>query len=643
MIAEKHVGKSIAETIRSHPFFAGLAKPDQPDGLAGLTRDWDAAWPEALACWSRFVKLSSPRWCLTEADEEQEGLTSSFAMIRLTDHAVVVSLRQVRDQGLQDHAREILAHEVGHHVLAPADLRDNARLLARVRRGLPGREDYGPLVANLYTDLLINDRLQRDHGLDMAGVYTILDKGEPAGTLWSLCMRICEILWSLPRQSLCHKGAFAGLGGGPSAGKAGKGGKGGKKKAASAPNMNPEGDASLGARLARTYARDWLAGAGRFAALCLPYLMRDTEKGEAMAVWLDALAPGAGGEIPDGLTGVDADELEGALHPALDAELTGLSDMGEEEGEDARTGAEGAGGRARQGGGDKEHRTPQEYRELMKGLGVELPPEEMVAAYYRERALPHLVPYPSRTVRQAADPLPEGLAAWDAGDELSTLDWMESLVRSPYVIPGVTTVQRDYGQSQGNDPEKRPVDFYLGVDCSGSMINPAVNLSYPVLAGAVITLSALRAGARAMITLSGEPGEYSQTDGFIRDEKTLLRVLTGYLGTGYAFGILRLKQNFLDVEPSRFRDRPAHIMLVTDSDIFTMLNEVPDGWGIAAQALEWAGGGGTMVLHMPYRQSHEAGQERLKEQGWDVHLLSTWEDLVRFARAFSRRTYGDKP
>ena len=33
-------------------------------------------------------------------DEEREGLTGSFAMIRLTDHAVVISLRQVAERGI---------------------------------------------------------------------------------------------------------------------------------------------------------------------------------------------------------------------------------------------------------------------------------------------------------------------------------------------------------------------------------------------------------------------------------------------------------------------------------------------------------------------------------------------------------------
>ena len=41
------------------------------------------------------------------------------------------------------------------------------------------------------------------------------------------------------------------------------------------------------------------------------------------------------------------------------------------------------------------------------------------------------------------EPLAEGTEGWDAGESLDTLDIMSSLTRSPVLIPGVTTEQRD--------------------------------------------------------------------------------------------------------------------------------------------------------------------------------------------------------
>ena len=98
--------------------------------LEAVRAVWEAAWPKALAIWSRFTKLSLPRWCFTVADEQKEGLSDSFAMIRLTDQAVVVSLSQVIHNGLEAFATEVLAHEIGHHIYVPGSLLDQGRMLA---------------------------------------------------------------------------------------------------------------------------------------------------------------------------------------------------------------------------------------------------------------------------------------------------------------------------------------------------------------------------------------------------------------------------------------------------------------------------------------------------------------------------------
>src|SRR4051812_21979085 len=115
-----------------------------PSSLDALEADWRAKWPAALAAWSRFTQLTEPRFCRTAAEEKAQHLTGSFAMIRLIDHTVVISLRQVIEQRLEKFATEILAHEIGHHVYCPADLNDNARMLARIRAGLPTKEHLAP-------------------------------------------------------------------------------------------------------------------------------------------------------------------------------------------------------------------------------------------------------------------------------------------------------------------------------------------------------------------------------------------------------------------------------------------------------------------------------------------------------------------
>ena len=172
--------------------------------MSALHDQWVAAWPLALAAWSRHIQLRSPTLCVESKSAAQEGLTESFAMIRLQDQSVVIDLKKVQQRGLQGYAVEVLAHEIGHHVLAPANLTDHARSLAIIRKALPTLEAHAPMVANLYTDLLINDRLQRSAELRLSEVFKKLApaEGESESSLWTLYLRMYELLWSLPRGEL---------------------------------------------------------------------------------------------------------------------------------------------------------------------------------------------------------------------------------------------------------------------------------------------------------------------------------------------------------------------------------------------------------------------------------------------------------
>jgi len=588
-----------------------------------LKNRWLESWPKALAFWSRFVQLTEPRWCFTTEEEQKEQLTGSFAMIRLVDHAVVISLRQVRELGLEDFAPEILAHEIGHHVYCPADLHDNARVLARIRAGLPTKEHLAPMIANLYEDLLINDRLQRTASLRLGDVYRKLAKSSP-GKLWTLYMRIYEILWNVEKGELA-KGEI---------------------------DQKLNYDAQLGARLIRNYSKDWLDGAGRFAVLCLDYLLEDEANliKAALNRWQDTKGAGVGG-IPGGLAEADEDEAKGAIHPADDPDLSGVeaSNSGRDSSE------ANVPGRARQTGRKtlKKYREPFEYTEILKASGVNLSERQIVARYYRERALPYLIPFPVKQSPQAVDPIPEGSDAWDIGEALENVDWPGTVQVSPQVIPGVTTRQRLSGPSPGTTPEAMPVDLYLGIDCSGSMGDPARMFSYPVLAGVIVAMSALRSGSRVKAVLSGEPGTTIATDGFVRDENAVLELLTNYLGTGNAFGIHRLRETFDDWPASS--PRLVHILIISDNDIFNLLGlniSGKLGWEIARQALEKARGGGTYVLQLPaYLRQNKAAQavlhpgcKRMEAEGFNVYNnVDSMEELLEFARRFSKMNYEQAP
>jgi len=587
-----------------------------------LLARWQTAWPQALSVWSRYTRLQLPHLCESRVEAAKQGLEGSFAMIRLKDQRIVIDLSAIAALKLEDHAVEILAHEIGHHVLVPGNMSDQLRLLARIRAGLPTLERHAPMVANLYADLLINDRLQRQEGLRLADIYRRLAGERTPGVekttsqVWDLYLRIYEQLWKLTPGSLSSGDKAAHI----------------------------DGDAWLGARLVRVYANDWLAGASSFAALLLPYLVEDAEKAEQGAVrhLLDTLDAGEGCE-PFGGVDIDVDETH-ATHPSRDPAITG-DDVEPSAPQEGAVPSDELGSPAGKG----QTREPFEYGELLRAAGLKIDDHEAAVRYYRERALPYLVPFPRRMRPDSPEPQLEGLDPWEIGDAVDTLDALQSVLLSPRVIPGMTTVQRHYGLEPGQTLAKSPIDLDLYVDSSGSMPNPQQRISYMSLAGAVIALSALRAGSRVQVTLWSGKQQVMHTPGFVRDEQAILRILTGFYGGGTAFPIHRLRDTYLG---GARHDRPVHLLMISDDGITTMFERDErgnDGWEVSARALDAAGGGGSMALQLPSNWERKDGgwpatayrdlRRARSEQRWDISAITNLEDLLEFARSFSRKHY----
>ena len=569
-----------------------------------LVEKWRADWPIALSHWSRYTRLRDPNLCVTSVEAREEGLTGSFAMIRLVDKSVVIDLPKVIEYKLEDYGVEILAHEIGHHVLAPATPADHFRVIARIRKGLPTLESHAPRIANLYTDLLINDRLARQEGLRMADIYRKIAAVSAGGhkadsKLWVFYMGIYEELWSLERGDI----------GGPTK------------------DARLLGDAWLGARIVRVYARDWLVGASRFATLVLPYLVDDAEATAAAAVLADTGSAGAGSE-PVGVSTIDPDESEPVIHPSEDPAITGVGDT-------VATGPQTAQQSGQSGG---QRREPFEYGEILRASGVNLDPADVAARYYREQALPHLVGFPARKQKRSSELQIEGIEPWEMGDPLDEIDWLATLTQSPHTIPGVTTARRVYGEEPGEFEKTEPVDLDLYVDSSGSMPNPRQRLSYLTLAGTIIALSALRAGSRVQATLWSSKNQVMTTPGFIRDENAILAVLTGFFGGGTAFPIHKMRDTYAGRSAEA---RPVHILQISDDGISTMFNfdeKGNSGWDISAQSLRAARGGGTMALNL-WAGAKSPWRERAEAQGWVIETVTRFDELVDFARRFAKRNY----
>ncbi len=389
-----------------------------------------------------------------------------------------------------------------------------------------------------------------------------------------------------------------------------------------------EADAVLGNRLIRHYAVDLLKGSGRFAALCYTYLLKrkDAFTDSILNSWLDTGDAGMGDAFPAGLTEIEQDEIDGAIHPALEEKEKNTGRPSEETDNIQSRG---------------NYREPFEYGQILKSIGLNLDDKEIAIKYYKERAIKNLIPFPVQIKETSKEPLAEGFNVWDIGSPIEKINWIESIIKSPYIVPGYTTVEQIYGTTEGSNLDKEPVDLDLYVDCSGSMPNPTVKVSYLTLAGAIIAISALRSGSRVQATLWSGTNQFTTTDGFIGEEKSILGILTGYFGDGTAFPIHMLRDTY---KARKSSDRKVHILVISDSGVTTIYNKDEQnnsGYDIAGKALEKAQGGGTFVLQLWRKWKSDPLLVDAAKQGWDIYTISDWEDLIDFSKAFSKKHYTD--
>ncbi len=567
---------------------------------------WQKAWEVALSLWTKFARLREPKFIFSEKERQELKTGRLFAMIRLTDHTIIVDLPKIMQLGLSEYPVEILAHEIGHHIVYPSNLTDMGRMLLRIKKALtfPSLTSYTNFIGNIYTDLLINNKLKLEFGLNIDKVYKKFQP-DKVDLFWNFYMRIYELLWALPKNTLT-KGEIS---------------------------NTIEADAGLGNRLIRNFAIDWISGAGKFACLCIPYLMENNsaQTQNKMSYWLDNSTVNDSNyqEIPSSLFDFEEIEKSDIQHPSMDPNLSEIPIQ-----ENATQSQSARNVQANQ----SNTRSPSEIREILNQLGVQFNLTEFLYSYYKQLALPHLIPFPKKFTSQAKEEILEGSEIWDISDPFENINWFQTALKSPIPIPGYSILEDYYGEIEGAGQKFETIDLDIYIDSSGSMPNPSYKVSYLTLAGAIILLSALRANSKVQATLWSWKDLNLTTKEFIEDEKKLMQIVTGYLGGGTQFPLHIFEETYSTRKPT---DRKVHILIISDDGVDTILDKYNklDGYDISKMALEKAGGGGTMVLNLPYSISKYPKLKLLKEQGWKIHRVTQWEELVQFARKFVEENY----
>lgn len=476
-------------------------------------------------------------------------------MIRLRRQQILLNGPALHRRGLLPHLYPVLCHEIGHYACCPGTAEAHAGLCARAFAGL-GVEQRGQMatVVNLYEDLLINTRLQLEKGLDLVPLLLALRPPDPE-PFGNWLLRVCELRWRLPARSLSWQ----------------------------APDAAGEADAMLASRLIQPRGRRLVEDLHAFAELCRPHL----PAAPIVLSWLDAAEPDPDG-IPAGLAeapGASAQRVEDPVPPS-DTPL-------------------------------RQYLEPAVYAELFAGLGGSR--EQALARYYRERAWPWLLPELRPSLPRGWEPVhPEGTRPWELDRPVSDIDWPASLIQSPVVVPGMTTLRRRQAWEQA--PEDSParlqkLDLYL--DASGSVPDPAASCSPLVLAATILALSALRLGLAVRITCYSAAGQIAGT-GFSRQPQVLLPALVSYFGGATSFPLPLLAQRSAGSDLD-----DCHLILLSDEGYQAALLPAPDGRS-GAELMQRAAGraaAATLVLDLLRPQDTPEDLAPLRKAGWRLAPL----------------------
>jgi hypothetical protein len=543
---------------------------------AELQRAVEEAWPRAQARWSSYLLLSRPAF--------DEG--PSVAKIDLGTRQITLDAGGIADKGLIGCVEALLAHEIGHHVRYPGSLAVSARMRL-IERNLIPIEGYS--LMNLFTDLMINERIGHDLEEDLVRVYRSFDAGaawqtDPAFVFY---LAIYEELWQRERGELQGSAASAFAGAYP----------------------DHRADAQLLAqdlfRLGPNVYTQFLY----FASIVSRYIQpRRGDKPESA----DPYACGCGEPTPD-------DWADALIPGAAEKEaIRRAVDEGWFDDEGARRLVDMS---------DLERRI-HSLPGSRTADASQVP--EVMAAYYRLEAERYLLrPPPVALLGEAV--VPTTLDEWEMGDPVPAIDWLATLIERGDRVGSVQPLKRErIADFEGIDvPLWQPrTEIYL--DVSGSMPDPRTTRNAMTLAAQILCVGTVRAGGwvRALL-YSGDHVRYWT---FCRSEVEMSRFLMHYVGGGTAFPFEVLKESIGECG----NQQPIRVV-ITDTDFDHNYDDRRENAAIFALAAERSPHL-VLLLHGPRPER----VKRYRGAGAEVIAVEEIDDFPRMAADLSRALFEER-
>ncbi|QYF73354.1 VWA domain-containing protein [Cryobacterium sp. PAMC25264] len=649
-----------------------------------LSPDQRAAWQSAQALWG--VELHDP-------ELKPDAQAPSFAWFSFPPQ-VTFDLPLAERMGVGSFLESIFAHEIGHHALSPSTRLIGLKIQHQLARAftatdaarIPNVQDEVHNFSNLWSDMLINVRVaelqrRRDGQAtppEMVRMWTVLGLTGTADRMWWVILRAYEILWVLAAGSLCaaepplapinpvqeklraraqystavHRkivldklratGTAHNLAEQEQEFQAQDAADDVQREFDALALTDPRVDAGLLAETVRTFGDDPVSGALRFGMLLAPYLVTPNPGAQGRAkrgsvpVRRAGLCDGESGATP-----ATAGELVAVLgdarlrdipeHPAVLKARTLAAKSTAADG--IRPAVPGATAGASVDSNDQGYglaRTLELYRD--SGANA------VIAAWYQTRARSYVRPLLQRSpaAPPAGTEIPGALESWQLGDDLADLDWAASMAQNPTIVPGVTTVHREYL------PDLPPVatvslDLDLYIDSSGSMRSPLLE-SPAVLAGSILILSVLRGGGRVRVTSFSAAGQVAGGARFTRERLEALRDLTTYFGGGTVFPLDLYRDRYRGLGRTSATVR-RHVVVLSDEGLLSMFGTGQPEFADVAARVRRGLDTATLIL----QDSRRLVAAPAAAAGYDVEYIERMDDAPDACARLARRLATSAP
>ncbi len=562
-------------------------------------------WQRAGQIWLDELFLRDPFMIETSEEEAAYYAQESLASINALTFETNLNLKHMRSLHVDEFLFTFMAHEIGHHAVAPAGLTNQMRYLAAARQVSMDKNKL-PGYVNIALDLLINTILVTQHNLPCPEIYKRICKNQPIESFsFGLMLGAMERLWNCEPMFVGFTQSFE--------------------------KYNVFSEA-----LCAIYE---LHGEGRRGADLIPYVTLACR----LLANADSEHPSPQNSQPQSLdnlvaaTPEDADELRKWLRSGGMMSMDNAAEQAKrilaKQSKASLTGSKSP---------TFPDYSPRLASDMINGTaaGMIISPTEIIINYYESMANAHLVSFTADRGGHS-ELYPESLKEWSLGDPIEEIDWLQSSIRSGHPIPGVNTVAWEYG----SDPEPLgaepfPIDLDIYVDTSGSMPDPHRSMSHIALGAFIFALSVLRQGGAVRVTIwSYDERNLLSTNTFSTSKETVLSTLCHSIRGGTQFPV---KHWETALNSHQDRSNVVHTVILSDDGIDTWFQNpriypLEQVTSILARVQNEFKGGGTVILN---GNASSVGYNLPED--WSVFGCRTWQDVVNACADVATRKFTQK-